>query len=399
MNKLTIDEVSLQNKRVLMRVDFNVPLDGGKVTDDTRIRAALPSIHKVLKSGGKLILMSHLGRPKGQRAEKYSLKPAAEQLSQLLGKSVTLAPDCVGTETEDLVGKMQNGDVVVLENLRFHAEEEANDAEFARKLAALADVYINDAFGAAHRAHASTEGVTHIISQSAAGYLMEKELRSLGTLLADPARPFIAIIGGAKISGKIDVIRNLLPRVDAILVGGGMVYTFLRSKGVETGKSLVEEDKISVAQAVYDFLGSVQNRNNAELVLPDDHVVAASIDAAAGKNVEEIPADLLGVDIGPKAIAHYQDLIASARTIFWNGPMGVFENGAFAKGTMSVAAAVAKATDNGGFSVVGGGDSVSALMKSGLSGHISHISTGGGASLEFMSGKALPGVEALTPAS
>lgn len=399
MNKLTIDEVSLQNKRVLMRVDFNVPLDGGKVTDDTRIRAALPSIHKVLKSGGKLILMSHLGRPKGQRAEKYSLKPAAEQLSQLLGKSVTLAPDCVGTETEDLVGKMQNGDVVVLENLRFHAEEEANDAEFARKLAALADVYINDAFGAAHRAHASTEGVTHIISQSAAGYLMEKELRSLGTLLADPARPFIAIIGGAKISGKIDVIRNLLPRVDAILVGGGMVYTFLRSKGVETGKSLVEEDKMSVAQAVYDFLGSVQNRNNAELVLPDDHVVAASIDAAAGKNVEEIPADLLGVDIGPKAIAHYQDLIASARTIFWNGPMGVFENGAFAKGTMSVAAAVAKATDNGGFSVVGGGDSVSALMKSGLSGHISHISTGGGASLEFMSGKALPGVEALTPAS
>lgn len=399
MNKLTIDEVSLQNKRVLMRVDFNVPLDGGKVTDDTRIRAALPSIHKVLKSGGKLILMSHLGRPKGQRAEKYSLKPAAEQLSQLLGKSVTLAPDCVGTETEDLVGKMQNGDVVVLENLRFHAEEEANDAEFARKLAALADVYINDAFGAAHRAHASTEGVTHIISQSAAGYLMEKELRSLGTLLADPARPFIAIIGGAKISGKIDVIRNLLPRVDAILVGGGMVYTFLRSKGLETGKSLVEEDKMSVAQAVYDFLGSVQNRNNAELVLPDDHVVAASIDAAAGKNVEEIPADLLGVDIGPKAIAHYQDLIASARTIFWNGPMGVFENGAFAKGTMSVAAAVAKATDNGGFSVVGGGDSVSALMKSGLSGHISHISTGGGASLEFMSGKALPGVEALTPAS
>lgn len=399
MNKLTIDEVSLQNKRVLMRVDFNVPLDGGKVTDDTRIRAALPSIHKVLKSGGKLILMSHLGRPKGQRAEKYSLKPAAEQLSQLLGKSVTLAPDCVGTETEDLVGKMQNGDVVVLENLRFHAEEEANDAEFARKLAALADVYINDAFGAAHRAHASTEGVTHIISQSAAGYLMEKELRSLGTLLADPARPFIAIIGGAKISGKIDVIRNLLPRVDAILVGGGMVYTFLRSKGVETGKSLVEEDKISVAQAVYDFLGSVQNRNNAELVLPDDHVVAASIDAAAGKNVEEIPADLLGVDIGPKAIARYQGLIASARTIFWNGPMGVFENGAFAKGTMSVAAAVAKATDNGGFSVVGGGDSVSALMKSGLSGHISHISTGGGASLEFMSGKALPGVEALTPAS
>ncbi|MCB9510570.1 MAG: phosphoglycerate kinase [Deferribacteres bacterium] len=399
MNKLTIDEVSLQNKRVLMRVDFNVPLDGGKVTDDTRIRAALPSIHKVLKSGGKLILMSHLGRPKGQRAEKYSLKPAAEQLSQLLGKSVTLAPDCVGTETEDLVGKMQNGDVVVLENLRFHAEEEANDAEFARKLAALADVYINDAFGAAHRAHASTEGVTHIISQSAAGYLMEKELRSLGTLLADPARPFIAIIGGAKISGKIDVIRNLLPRVDAILVGGGMVYTFLRSKGVETGKSLVEEDKMSVAQAVYDFLGSVQNRNNAELVLPDDHVVAASIDAAAGKNVEEIPADLLGVDIGPKAIARYQGLIASARTIFWNGPMGVFENGAFAKGTMSVAAAVAKATDNGGFSVVGGGDSVSALMKSGLSGHISHISTGGGASLEFMSGKALPGVEALTPAS
>ncbi|MCA9744478.1 phosphoglycerate kinase [candidate division KSB1 bacterium] len=399
MNKLTIDEVSLQNKRVLMRVDFNVPLDGGKVTDDTRIRAALPSIHKVLKSGGKLILMSHLGRPKGQRAEKYSLKPAAEQLSQLLGKSVTLAPDCVGTETEDLVGKMQNGDVVVLENLRFHAEEEANDAEFARKLAALADVYINDAFGAAHRAHASTEGVTHIISQSAAGYLMEKELRSLGTLLADPARPFIAIIGGAKISGKIDVIRNLLPRVDAILVGGGMVYTFLRSKGLETGKSLVEEDKISVAQAVYDFLGSVQNRNNAELVLPDDHVVAASIDAAAGKNVEEIPADLLGVDIGPKAIARYQGLIASARTIFWNGPMGVFENGAFAKGTMSVAAAVAKATDNGGFSVVGGGDSVSALMKSGLSGHISHISTGGGASLEFMSGKALPGVEALTPAS
>lgn len=399
MNKLTIDEVSLQNKRVLMRVDFNVPLDGGKVTDDTRIRAALPSIHKVLKSGGKLILMSHLGRPKGQRAEKYSLKPAAEQLSQLLGKSVTLAPDCVGTETEDLVGKMQNGDVVVLENLRFHAEEEANDAEFARKLAALADVYINDAFGAAHRAHASTEGVTHIISQSAAGYLMEKELRSLGTLLADPARPFIAIIGGAKISGKIDVIRNLLPRVDAILVGGGMVYTFLRSKGLETGKSLVEEDKMSVAQAVYDFLGSVQNRNNAELVLPDDHVVAASIDAAAGKNVEEIPADLLGVDIGPKAIARYQGLIASARTIFWNGPMGVFENGAFAKGTMSVAAAVAKATDNGGFSVVGGGDSVSALMKSGLSGHISHISTGGGASLEFMSGKALPGVEALTPAS
>ncbi|MFQ5630679.1 MAG: phosphoglycerate kinase [bacterium] len=396
MKKLAIDDLQLQNRRVLMRVDFNVPLDGGRVADDTRIRAALPSIKKVIEKQGKLILMSHFGRPKGQCNEKFTLRPAAKRLGELLGKDVPLAPDCIGSDAAKLIENLNSGDVLLLENVRFHPGEEANDFAFAKELAAFGDVYVNDAFGAAHRSHASTTGVTKFIDHCAAGYLMAAELQALGNLLGEPARPFIAILGGAKISGKIDVIQNLLPRVDTILVGGGMVYTFLRALEIETGKSLVEEDRILVAKEVLDFIDSPQNERKTKLMLPIDHIIADSIDANSGKETDTIVVDRLGVDIGSQTTRSFMNSILSAKTIFWNGPMGVFENSAFAKGTMAIADAVAKATESGAFSVVGGGDSVSALMQSGLAEKISHISTGGGASLEFMSGKELPGVSVLT---
>ncbi len=390
---LTLDDIDFSGKTVLMRVDFNVPLQNGAVSDDTRIRRALPSIEKILSSGGRLVLMSHLGRPKGQRQEKFSLKPAAARLSELVGQNVPLAPDCIGAETEKMVSALNNGELLLLENLRFHAGETANDPDFAKALAAHGDIYVNDAFGAAHRAHASTVGVTQYIDTCAAGYLMAAELQALGKLISDAEKPYVAILGGAKISDKIEVIRNLLPRVTHILIGGAMAYTLLRSKGIAVGTSLVEEEKLDVAA---EALKSAAEQG-VSLLVPEDHVVAAEFDSDSGEITEgaAIPEGRMGLDIGPKTVQTYGELIAGARTIFWNGPMGVFENPAFAKGTLEIARAVAEATDNGAFSVVGGGDSVSALKKSGMTDRISHVSTGGGASLEFMSGKELPGVAAL----
>ncbi|KAA3658651.1 MAG: phosphoglycerate kinase [Calditrichaeota bacterium] len=397
MNKLTIDQVDLMGKRVLMRVDFNVPLKDGVVTDDTRIQRALPSIKKIMDEGGKLILMSHLGRPKGEVKPELSLKPAAERLSDLIGKYVAITPDCIGGETSEMVGKLQNGDVLLLENLRFHIAETKNDEAFSKELAAFGDVYINDAFGTAHRAHASTAGVTNYIETCAAGYLMQRELESLGRLLHGAEKPYVAILGGAKVSDKIEVINNLLGTVNNILIGGGMAYTFLKTQGKTIGKSLLEADKLDVAQHALDKTGEGAG---VAINLPVDHVVAAGIDAAGGNTTDdvEIAESDIGVDIGPKTMATYVDIIKNAKTIFWNGPMGVFENPAFAKGTLAIAQAVADATDAGAFSVVGGGDSVSALNKSGLSDKISHVSTGGGASLEFMTGKKLPGVDVLNDA-
>ncbi|MCA9735771.1 MAG: phosphoglycerate kinase [Deferribacteres bacterium] len=397
MNKLTIDKVKLQGKRVLMRVDFNVPLKDGVVTDDTRIRSALPSIKKVIDEGGKLILMSHLGRPKGEVKPELSLKPAAERLSDLLGKYVAIAPDCIGSETSEMVSKLNNGDVLLLENLRYHLAETKNDEAFSKELASFADVYINDAFGTAHRAHASTAGVTQFIDICAAGYLMTAELESLGRLLHGAEKPYVAILGGAKVSDKIEVINNLLGTVNNILIGGGMAYTFLKTQNHAIGNSLLEEDKIDVAQAALEKAG---DGTKVKINLPVDHVVATGIDAESCTTTSgaEIAGSLVGVDVGPKTIEEYVEIIKNAKTIFWNGPMGVFENPAFSKGTLAIAQAVAEATDAGAFSVVGGGDSVSALNKSGLSDKISHVSTGGGASLEFMTGKILPGVDVLNNA-
>lgn len=395
MNKKTIDQIDVRGKRVLMRVDFNVPLDeSGQVTDDTRIVAALPSIKKIVADGGKLILMSHLGRPKGKPVDSMRLGPAAKRLSDLLAMPVQMAPDCVGTEVEKLVAAMKPGGVALLENLRFYKEEEANDPAFAEKLAQLGDVYVNDAFGTAHRAHASTEGVTRHIDTCVAGYLMEKEIEYLSKTLEAPKKPFVAILGGAKISGKIDVIENLLPKVDSLLIGGAMSYTLLLAKGVQVGKSLVEPDKLDVAKAVLEKA----KKAGVNFLLPVDHVVAEKVEAgAASKVVSEdgIPADWCGVDIGPKTIAAYSQLIAAAQTVIWNGPMGVFEIPEFSKGTFAVAKALA---DSAATTVIGGGDSVSAVNKAGVADKITHISTGGGASLELMEGKALPGLVALTDA-
>ncbi len=401
MNKLSIRDLPVQGKRVFMRVDFNVPLDdAGHVTDDTRIRETLPTIEWALRHGAKLILASHLGRPKGKPVPAMSLKPAAERLRMLLDHTfsrdcnVAFATDCIGVQVEEMVGKLESGQTLLLENLRFHAEEEKNDPEFAKKLASLCDFYVNDAFGSAHRAHASTEGITHFVQSSAAGLLMEKELKYLGKALQDPAKPFIAIIGGAKVSDKIEVVRNLLGKVDALLIGGAMGYTFLRSQGKETGKSLVEADKVALAKELVEEARS----KHVRLLLPVDHVIAAKIDHDAATRVvagdEPIPAGQMGLDIGPKTIELFSAEIARARTIVWNGPMGVFETAPFAKGTMGVARAIAKNTD--ATSIVGGGDSVAAVQAAGVSDKITHISTGGGASLEFLEGKKLPGVEALT---
>ena len=416
MNKKTVRELDLKGKRVLMRVDFNVPLDGVTVTDDTRIRAALPTIRYVLDQGASLVLMSHLGRPKGKPKPEFSLRPAADKLSELLGRPVVFAADCIGETVQSMAGALNPGDVLVLENLRFHPEEEgkpvladdATDEEkvsakaamkeqqkaFAAELAKLGEVYVNDAFGTAHRAHASMAVVTQFIPDCVAGFLLEKEIEYLGKAVADPQRPFVAILGGAKISGKIDVIINLVDKVDSIIIGGGMVYTFYRAKGLPVGKSLVEEDRIQMAK---DTLARIEEKG-IKLILPVDHVVADAFSSDA--NVKTVPEagiedGWMALDIGPRTIELIKAEVAKAKTVVWNGPMGCFEMGPFAVGTMAVAHAVAEADC---VSIIGGGDSVSAVNKSGVADRMSHISTGGGASLEFLEGKELPGVAALSDA-
>jgi phosphoglycerate kinase len=397
MSKLSIRDLPLSNHRVLMRVDFNVPLEDGRVMDDTRVRETLPTIEYALRRGARLVLVAHLGRPKGKPNPKMSLKPVAERLRMLLdkdlapGENVGFCPDCVGPEAEEMAGKLEQGQTLLLENLRFHPEEEANDEKFSKQLANLADFYVNDAFGTAHRAHASTVGVTKFVKKSAAGLLMEKELQYLGKALQHPERPFIAILGGAKVSDKIDVIRNLMNKVDALIIGGGMAFTFLKAQGEPVGKSLVEEDKIDLARQLLQQAKT----HKMKFLLPVDHVVADKIDAnAAVQTVSRIPANLMALDIGPKTVELFVKEIAGARTIVWNGPMGVFEVAPFAKGTFKIAQAVAE--NAGATSIVGGGDSVSAVHAAGVADKITHISTGGGASLEFLEGKKLPGVEALT---
>jgi phosphoglycerate kinase len=396
MTKLTIQDLDLRGKRVFIRVDFNVPLKDGVVTDDTRIRETLPTLKLAIEKGGRLVLASHLGRPKGGPDPKYTLKPAARKLEELLGKPVAFATDCVGPEAQAKSNALKDGDVLVLENVRFHPEEEKNGEEFSKQLAALCDdLFVCDAFGSAHRAHASVVGITRFVKQSAAGLLMEKELAYIGKAITNPARPFVAILGGAKVSDKIEVVENLMKIADSMLIGGGMAYTFLKAQGLPIGKSLVEEDKIDLAKKLL----AEAKQKNFKFLLPADHVIAPEFkpDAPAKTvDVDATPADQMGLDIGPKTVAAYKAEIAKAKTIVWNGPMGVFEMPAFAKGTLEVAKAVAAATTAGATSIIGGGDSVAAVQQSGVAKQISHISTGGGASLEFLGGTKLPGVEALT---
>jgi len=395
MNKKTIEQIELKNKKVLVRVDFNVPLDENKnITDDKRIVESLPTIKKIIADGGKTILMSHLGRPKGEKNLKYSLAPVAKKLSELLGQEVKFANDCIGDEVKTLVDSLKPGEVLLLENLRFYKEEEKNVPEFAEKLASLGDVYVNDAFGSAHRAHASTEGVTKFLSVAVGGYLMEKELNYLGKAVTNPVRPFCAILGGAKISGKIDVINNLIDKVDTLIIGGGMAYTFFKAKGLEIGTSILEAEKVELAKEILEKIkGSKLN-----FLLPVDIVVAPEfkIDSPASVvRYNEIPADKMGLDIGPETIKLFSDAIANSKTVVWNGPMGVFEMDNFAKGTFAVAQSLVDATAQGAVTIVGGGDSAAAIEKASLADKVSHVSTGGGASLEFLEGKVLPGVAAL----
>jgi phosphoglycerate kinase len=398
MHKLSIDDIDLKNKHVLVRVDFNVPLDENlNVTDDIRIVSSLPTIKKIISDGGKAVLMSHLGRPKGKVNPKYSLKPAAEKLSEHLGNKVLLAPDCIGDEVKKIVNDMKPGDVVLLENLRFHEEEEKNNSDFAKQLAQLGDVYVNDAFGSAHRAHASTEGVTKFINKSAAGYLMQKELEYLGSAVSSPKKPYCAILGGAKISGKIDVINNLLDKVDSMLIGGGMAFTFFKAQGKEIGKSLLEEEKLPLAKELLEKVKKMDVR----FLLPVDVIVADEFNNDAKSetvSIDNITSGKMGLDIGPETTKLFKEEIMKSKTIIWNGPMGVFEMPNFAKGTFEIAEALAEATENGAVTVVGGGDSAAAVAKAGLEEKVSHVSTGGGASLEFLEGKILPGVAALTDA-
>ncbi len=386
-----IDELELEGKHIFLRADLNVPLADGKITDDTRIRAVLPTVRKVLRDGGRLVVASHLGRPKGKYDEKLSLLPVAERMAELLDRDVIMAPDVVSDGVKVVAQQLKDGEIMMLENLRFVPGETANDPEFAAKLAELATVYVNDAFGSSHRAHASVEALPRLLEEKAAGYLMRKELRYLKEALADPERPFWAILGGAKVSDKIGVVNTLLDKVDGLIVGGGMAYTFLAAKGFEVGKSLVDGGRITYAR---ETLARAEKKG-VRILLPVDHVVAETIAADATVKVvanQDFPTDMMGLDIGPETIRAYTDALVGAKTIVWNGPMGVFEHAPFAAGTIGIAKAVA---ESGSITIVGGGDSVSAVKKAGMADKISHISTGGGASLELLEGKELPGVTAL----
>ncbi|MBC8478001.1 phosphoglycerate kinase [bacterium] len=393
MNYAGVKDIGVAGKRVLVRVDFNVPLDKGQVTDDLRLRAALRTINYLRGARARVILLSHLGRPDGQVKPEFSLRPVQAALAALLDAPVAFVPDCVGSIVEQAVAELEESQVLLLENLRFHPEEEKNNPEFAALLARLGDVYVNDAFGCAHRAHASTQALPQCMPVVAAGFLMEKELHFLGQSLQEPQRPFTAVLGGAKISGKIDVIQNLFDRVDNILIGGGMMYTFLKAQGYEIGASILEKDRVEMSQ---EILRQAQKRQ-VKLELPVDTLVAESLDATTVKicPVTEIPAGWFGVDIGPATIEHYGSIIRHSRTLLWNGPMGIFEKKQFASGTFAMAEAAAEMTAAGGISIIGGGDSAAAVLQSGQADRITHISTGGGASLEFLEGKKLPGVEAL----
>jgi len=388
---------NIRGKKILVRVDFNVPMDDKRsITDDTRIKAALPTIKYLIERGGRVILAAHMGRPKGEVRDELRLDPVGKRLSSLLGKPVAKTGDCIGPEAEKAASSMKDGDVVLLENVRFHKAETKNDPEFAKKLASLAELYVNDAFGAAHRAHASTEGVAKILP-AVAGLLMAREIDVLGGLLSDPKRPFVAILGGAKIAGKIDVITNLLGKVDTLIVGGGMAYTFLKARGVEVGQSLVDKEKLDLAKQILKQAID----NNVPFLLPIDHVTADKIDKNA--KIKKVPRmgidkDYQGVDIGPDTIKKFGFAIKKAKTIFWNGPVGIFEIDKFSKGTKAIAREVAKVTEGGAVSIIGGGDTVAAIEKAGVANKMSFISTGGGASLEFLEGKELPGIAALQDA-
>jgi len=394
-----IDSGKIKGKKVLVRVDFNVPIDAdGVITDDKRILESLPTINAITSNGGKCILMSHLGRPKGEKNPKYSLEPVAKYLSNVLDKPVLFSDDCISEDNKEVTDAMNEGDILLLENLRFYKEEEKNDPEFSKKLASIGDVYVNDAFGTAHRAHASTEGVTKFMKDNAAGFLIEKELKYLSAAMKNPKRPLVAIMGGSKISGKIDVLENLIGVADSILIGGGMMFTFYKALGYNIAKSILEEDKIELAKEILEKA----KLSNTKILLPEDVLLANRIDAEA--ETKEMFADRItpdfnewiGVDIGPKAIHNYREEILKAGTVIWNGPMGIFEIDIFATGTMEVAKALAEATGKGAVTIVGGGDSASAIAKAGLEKSLTHVSTGGGASLEYLEGKELPGIAALT---
>lgn len=393
MNKFTVRDIDFSGARTLVRVDFNVPIKEGKIKDDTRIRASIPTIEFLVKQGARVILMSHLGKAKGEVDPQYSLKPAADRLAELMkGVTVKFVGDCIGDAVKTQVEALRDGEILLLENLRFHKGEEKNDPEFAKKLAEWGEVYVNDAFGTAHRAHASTEGVTKFISPAVAGFLMEKEIAIIGKALSSPERPFYALIGGAKVSSKIDVLENLLKIVDKIIIGGGMAFTFLKAQGVAIGKSLVEDDKLEVAKEILKKAKAA----NKEIVLPTDAIIAAEMkEESPDKTVDinAIPADMAGFDIGPKSLEHFKNVLKDGKTIIWNGPMGVFEVKKFAKGTFEVAKLLAEMK---AVTIVGGGDSVAAVEQAGVAAKLTHVSTGGGASLEFMEGKVLPGVAALT---